>query len=362
MTERDIELKLKTAVEACTPDVLDKVLAGCNEQNTGNVVSFHKRKTPLRKLVAIAAAFAVVAGIGVFGFFNQTSNRVVSTVAFDVNPSIELKLNKKEEIVSANALNEDGKKILDGMNLKGVDARTATNAIVGSLLKNGYIDELANSILLSVEDEDIAHGEKLQTELENEINAILSGASVNAAVLSQYVDGNDVDGLSKQYQISHGKAALVKQIIAANSTYQMEELVALSVNELNLILSNSKNNVTGVHATGTASDGAYIGAESAKAAALKHAGVAESGIRDLEIEMDYEHHRMVYEVEFNTVNGEYEYDIDAKTGEVVSYQGGGQGAANPGYVDDDDDDRYDDDERYDGDDDDDDDDDRDDDD
>lgn len=338
MTNQDIEMKLKKAVEACTPDVLDKIMAGCNEQNSGQTIAFRKKKNSLPKILAIAAAFAVVIGIGAFGSFNQATKRIVSTVAFDVNPSVELKLNKKEEVVSVDALNEDGTKILEGMKLEGTDVRTATNAIVGSLLKNGYIDELANSILLTVEDIDPAHGEKLQTELESEINAILSGASVNAAILSQYVSGDEVDDVSKKYQISHGKAALIKQIMAANSTYQIEELAVLSVNELNLILSNSKNNVTGIHATGSASDGAYIGADSAKAAALQHAGIAESDVREWDVEMDYEHHRMVYEVEFDTANGEFEYDIDATTGEVVSYQGSGQGSVTPGYVDGDDDD------------------------
>lgn len=32
----------------------------------------------------------------------------------------------------------------------------AVNAIMGSLLKHGYVDELANSILISVEDDDAA--------------------------------------------------------------------------------------------------------------------------------------------------------------------------------------------------------------
>lgn len=329
MTNHDIELKLKKTVEACTPDVLDKVLAGCEEKQD-KVISIQKRRSSFPRWIAVAAACALFAGVGVFGMMNQTANRIVSTVAFEVNPSIELKLNKKEEVVKVNALNKDAEKILEGMKLEGTDVRTATNAIIGSLLKNGYIDELANSILLSVEDDDAAHGEKLQNELAEEINAILKGASINAAILSQYVKGDDVDDVSKEYQISHGKAALINQIMAVNSAYQFEELAALSVNELNLILSNSKNNVTGVQATGNASDGAFIGAENAKIAALQHAGVVPGAVLEWDVEMDYEHHRMVYEVEFETANGEYEYDIDAKTGEVVSNHNNVQAPANQG--------------------------------
>ena len=334
MTDREMELKLKKAVEACTPDVLDNIMAACNKQ-AGQVVPIRKKTNSLQRWIAIAAVFAVVIGAGAFGIFGQMANRIVSTVSLEVNPSIELKLNKNEEIVTANALNTDAEKILEGMKLDGVDVHTATNAIIGSLLKHGYIDELANSILLSVEDADAAHGERLQAELAEEINAILDGASVNAAILSQYVQGNEYESVSQEYKISKGKAALINQIMAANNTYQMEELAALSVNELNLILSNSKNHVTGVQSTGNASDGAYIGAESAKVAALKHAGVAETDVRGMDIEMDYDYHRMVYEVEFHAGGVEYEYGIDALTGEVVDVQKEGQGSSNDDWEDDD---------------------------
>lgn len=361
MTDREIELKLKKAVESCTPDVLEQVMAGCGEQNS-KIIPMQKRHRSFQKFVAIAAVCAIFIGGGVFGLFQMMSERVASIVAFEVNPSIELKINQKEEIVEAIALNADAEQILQGMKLKGTDIHTATNAIIGSLLKNGYIDELANSILVSVEDKDSVRGDKLQAELASDIEAILTAMSVNASVLSQYVDGANVDKVSKEYEISHGKTALINHILEANGTYQFEELAALSVNELNLILSNSKNNVTGVQTTGHASDGAYIGAKRAKEVALKHAGISEQKAYDLEVEIDFEHHRMVYEVEFHAASGEYEYDIDATTGEIVEHQIEKQEKVPSSVIDNtdrqdendryDDDDDDDDDDRYDDDDDD----------
>ena len=166
-------------------------------------------------------------------------------------------------MIEAIPLNVDAEEILAEMKLKGTDVHTATNAIIGSLLKHGYIDELANSILLSVEDKDSVRGAALQKTLSNEISAILEGASVNAALLSQYVVEDSVNEVSQQYEISHGKAALIEHILAANNTYSFDELAKLSVNELNLIVSNPKNDVKDVEATGTVTDGAYIGKEKA---------------------------------------------------------------------------------------------------
>ena len=74
--------------------------------------------------------------------------------------------------------------------------------------------------------------------------------------------------------------------------------------------------------TGTASAAGteYITAEAAKQAALKHAGVAESDTRRMETGFDYEHGMAVYEIEWKVGWTEYSYEINASTGEVVSYE------------------------------------------
>lgn len=53
--------------------------------------------------------------------------------------------------------------------------------------------------------------------------------------------------------------------------------------------------------------------------ALAHAGIAESSVAQLEIEFDSEDGLMVYEVEFYAGGTEYDYDINARTGEVVNF-------------------------------------------
>jgi hypothetical protein len=315
MTDREIESRLKSAVESCTPDVLAGVMSGC-EKSKGQVIKMTKTNK-FRRFASIAAVLVLVLGISAVGLLQTTAGAVASIVSLDVNPSIELKLNKDAEVIEAKALNDDAEEILEGMKLKGTDVNTAANAIVGSLLKHGYIDELANSILVSVEDKDAQRGAKLQSELAGEIDAILSAASVNASVLAQYVDEDDLDELSKEYGISHGKAAIIGRILSKNPSYSFKELAALSVNELNLILSNPKNNIENVTTTGRASDRAYIGNDKAAEAAFRHAGVKSSDVSELEVDFDYEQGKMVYEVEFNADGFEYEYDIDALSGDVV---------------------------------------------
>ena len=61
----------------------------------------------------------------------------------------------------------------------------------------------------------------------------------------------------------------------------------------------------------------FIGKEAAIAAALSHAGIERTAIRDLKCELDRENGVMVYEVEFESGIYDYEYDIDATTGKVL---------------------------------------------
>lgn len=206
------------------------------------------------------------------------------------------------------------------MRLNGMDVDTAVNTIVGSLLKQGYLDELANSILVTVEDNNILRGEKLQAELTEEIDEIMNAASINASILAQHVEMESSTKVADAYDISHGKAVLIERILKANPTYKEEELAKLSVNELNLILSNPENEVTDVVLTGDANESGYIGKVEAMNIAFEDANIGTSEVQNVEVDFDYEYGKMVYEVDFWSGKLEYEYTIDAKTGDVLYSQ------------------------------------------
>ena len=69
----------------------------------------------------------------------------------------------------------------------------------------------------------------------------------------------------------------------------------------------------------TPSNHAAITREKAKEIALNHAGVSASQAAFVKAKQDMENGVLVYEIEFYAGNKEYDYEIDAKTGKILSY-------------------------------------------
>ena len=61
-----------------------------------------------------------------------------------------------------------------------------------------------------------------------------------------------------------------------------------------------------------------ISADKAKKIALGDAKLAEKDVTFVKVELEFEDNRLVYDVEFYSGNVEYDYDIDAGSGAIVS--------------------------------------------
>lgn len=333
MNDQQLERKLHTALEHAAPDDVKAVLARLGPQN-GKIIPIPATRRRKHILPWLAAACLVLAiGGGVFGMQYRQANAVASIVSLDVNPCVRLEVNQAEKVLSVTPVNEDASQILDGMDLTGTDLNVAVNAIVGSLLKHGYVDELANSVLISVEDDDLTRGAALGEKLTGEISQVLESASINGAILSQsFATDEAMQQKAEEYGISQGKAALIQTLVDGSSHLTFESLVGLSINELNLLanskaatdLTGSSNAQETIHSTGAASQSGYVGVDAATQTALTHAGLQQSQLNYLEADYDYEDGRMIYEVDFGAAGVEYEYDIDAATGAILKSEREGQ--------------------------------------
>ena len=238
MNNREVEKKIKKAYSHITaPDIIDSILSDCETQK-GNVVMMEKKnRTPLFKGLALAA-MALIIVVGIFGFnYYEMNYKAVSTIAFDVNPSIELKVNSQDRILEVIPLNDDAITVIGDMDLKGSDLDVAVNALIGSMIRNGYLSDLANSMLISVENNDPEKAAQLQQLLSDEISQLITTNNFDGAVLSQSISENDqtLRNLASEYGITMGKAQLIQQILSMNPLYTFENLSKLTINELNLL-------------------------------------------------------------------------------------------------------------------------------
>lgn len=322
MADLRLEQKIEQAFNHVAPDSLETILSRSKEEK-GQVIHMNslKRKSNLSQVVLGIAASILFFAAGIFavGSYNA-NNRIANVVSLDVNPSISIDLNRKEKVLSVKPLNDDGVIIIDGMDFSGSSLDVTINALIGSMLRHGYLSDIANSILVSVDGSDIGKSEELKNRIATEIEQLLGDNAFSGSVLSQTVSVDEtLRAKADSHNISVGKAQLVEDIAAGNIRYDFEDIYDLSINELNLIKDASADAITAVQSVGSASDLSYIGETAAKAIALERAGVKEKDISRYHCEYDWEQGAMIYEIEFIYNGLEYETEINATTGDIIKH-------------------------------------------
>lgn len=313
MTNLDLEKKISIAFDDIAPNDFEKIYANF-QQNP----KIKNKRILYRSIVSLAAVFVLVLGAA-FGFnMVKQYNTVDSRICLDINPSIVLEVNKMEKVISAEAKNEDAKKVLDGLNLKGENLSDAVDLVINSVVKHGYIDGTSNSVLVSVDNHDQNKGAELQKRLSEGVSKALEKDGVEGAVLSQTLEkSEEIQKLANEYGISEGKVQLINEILKIKEDYTFADLANLSINELNLLCDSGEAIKGHIDANGIASDERYIGKDKAKEIAFKAINMTEDDVTNYECNLILEKGKMLYAVTFVVrISGE-QIDIDALNGEIV---------------------------------------------
>ncbi|MFD2610959.1 anti-sigma-I factor RsgI family protein [Paenibacillus gansuensis] len=111
------------------------------------------RHRPMQALFSAAAAavilFVVIfTAVGGFGS-NSTMPMVAAYVTMDINPSIELGIDSRQNVVEARGVNDDGNRILHSISVMGLSLDEAADRIVDQLDKTGYLAKADGDIVIS---------------------------------------------------------------------------------------------------------------------------------------------------------------------------------------------------------------------
>lgn len=327
MTDKDFEKQLREKFEKATPNNLEQIMKKCESQSpeeTAFAIPKKNKNKFLQRFVGIAAALILCFAIGIAAFISLNQNAYGSTIALDVNPGIEIMLNKQSKVMSITATNDDGKAILNELDIKGKALEVAIDEIIKTLVSEGYISENANSVLISVSADKQDLATSLESIITEQITKTLSGKGLNASVLTQVIDKTEeIEKLANEYGMSEGKARLIDELVRKDGRHTFEELSTLTVSELSLLLRDTNLMPSDVKSHGEISKKPYITEQKAIEIALERAGLKLSDVTEAHAELDYfkkhgdKNGAMTYYVKFFLGEKVYKFDVDARSGKIL---------------------------------------------
>ena len=98
-----------------------------------------KKKTAFKRFAVSFAAAAILLFAGLFSYhvyFTETA-----FIDIEVNPSIELSLNRFERIINVYAYNDDGREVLNNVNIKNASYKDALKILIDKMIEMGYLSD-----------------------------------------------------------------------------------------------------------------------------------------------------------------------------------------------------------------------------
>ena len=304
---------------ALPPSNVDALLLRCGkEAERGMIIMMQpKRNRAVRTAAAVAAAFMLIVGGGISVRAYQANFAVASTVSLDVNPSIEITVNEKERVLAVTPKNEDAVKVVGEMDFAGNSLEVTVNALIGSMLRGGYLDDIADAILVSVDSRNSEAGDALQNRLRETVSAILQEAAFEGQILIQKTDADqELVDKADENSISMGKTKLIEQILANTEIrYSFAELSRWSIGELNLLAEGKLDDAVAEKIVSAAGE-LFVPADGVKQAAIAASELEESLVENYTLTIAAKNGRIVYRICYDDIKFRFYVDVDALSGEA----------------------------------------------
>ena len=226
---------LNRAVEAQMPDLLEQISsAPVRKMEEMDFITAQpaspdrKRNSWIPRMAAVCCMLLLtLAG----GWFWQT-RLPYSLVDLDVNPSIQLTASRSDRILKAEAFNSQAQEVLGEMDLRGVPLDVGVNAIIGSMVTQGYLNEQHSTVLVTVQSSNQQKAVEMTASLAGEISQQLTTAGLTPKVLSHASPMEEKSQEAEGQGISPGRVALIEHILAQKPEADREALYQMSVDQL----------------------------------------------------------------------------------------------------------------------------------
>lgn len=232
------QIKAEDTLLTETEEYLREVLT--KEQNSKGI-KFSKDKLFFMKKMAIAIVFIIVflsGSTGAYAYYKTP----VSYLSLDINPSIELGVNAFYKVVKVEGYNDDGEKMLEGIDVTGLNVEEAVKTLVETATYNGYIaDDGSTVISLTTETDDSKTSTKLEINSEAGANQALKENGKIAVIHKDNVPFA-LNGEAKALGVTAGKLNIIRKLQSVEPTATVDEYKNKSVkNIMKSIQENIKN-------------------------------------------------------------------------------------------------------------------------
>ena len=183
----------------------------------------------LKKLTAIAAMLIIMLGSS-YGALTYYSP--YTYVNIDINPSIELVLNRYDRVLEVETLNDDAKKIVtNGSDYKNKNLTEAVNQLLDTVKeKKIFTEQDDNTVMYTVSGRDQKNlnkiNEKLKTVTEKKLNKLIK--QENILLKSVTLDEHEA---AKKLEVSPGKVILLKELKKVKPNAKLQDIKKLPVKE-----------------------------------------------------------------------------------------------------------------------------------
>lgn len=162
----------------------------------------------------------LVTGVGTFSFLSMPAYYV----SIDVNPSVELTLNRRNRVISAEAYNEDGEMVLQDVSVKGSMYTDAIDAIMESDAMQPYLTKDA-LLTFTVAAENPSKVQIIQNEITQNSSYVSHGGK------SVITDKKVVDE-AHENNLSFGKYNAYLELKKYDSEITVEQCHHMSMSEI----------------------------------------------------------------------------------------------------------------------------------
>lgn len=185
---------------------------------------FFQRLIVKRTIRVVCAMLLLAIGIGGYSWFQAP----VSYVSIDVNPSIELALNRLNKVVTATAYNEEGEGVLKGLSLKGKLYTNAIDAVINCEEMRRYLTDESELFLTVAADQ--SHENKIKTGVESYLGTINQDC--------QYNSTKDIEIVlqAHKYGLSLGKYYLYLKLDQYDDTITLDDCKHMSMSEIDSLI------------------------------------------------------------------------------------------------------------------------------